>query len=145
MCILNLLPVEPRKQPRRERSGQSLDCRGSGVAVFLRNVLELSHLSVPAVSSFEYLAFKSKSPSQINTVLICRPTKLHPAFIAEIHDHLTSLCSSSSNNIIHGDLNIHIDKPSSSLAADFIQILDCLNLAQYVDAPPHTRSTLWTW
>lgn len=38
-----------------------------------------------------------------------------------------------------GDLNIHIDNPSSPLAAEYIEILDCLNLTQDVDAPTHTR------
>ena len=113
--------------------------RGGGLAVIYRDTLKLSPLSLPDVSSFEYLAFKSKPPSKINAVLIYRPPKPHPSFITEIHDLLTSLCSLSSNNIILGDMNIHIDNPSSPLAADFLHVLDCLNLTQHVDAPTHTR------
>lgn len=73
------------------------------------------------------------------TVFIYRAPKPHSAFIVELHDLLTSLCSPSSSNIILGDMNIHIDNPSSPLAADFFHILDCLNLTQHVDAPTHTR------
>ena len=36
-------------------------------------------------------------------------------------------------------MNIHIENPSSPLAADFLHVLDCLNLTQHVDAPTHTR------
>lgn len=36
-------------------------------------------------------------------------------------------------------MNIHIDNPSSLLAADFLNIPDCLYLTQHVDAPTHTR------
>lgn len=85
------------------------------------------------------LAFKSKPPSKINAVLIYRPPKPHPSFIAEFHDLLTSLCSLSSNNIIVSDMNNHIDNPSSPMTADFLNVLDCLNLTQHVDCPTHTR------
>lgn len=57
----------------------------------------------------------------------------------KIHDLFTSLCSLSSNNIILGDKNIHIENPSSPLVAEFLNVLDCLNLTQHVDAPTHTR------
>lgn len=36
-------------------------------------------------------------------------------------------------------MNIHIDNLSSPLAVEFLNVLDCLNLTQYVDAPTHTR------
>lgn len=56
--------------------------RGGGLAVIYRDTLKLSLLSLPDVSSFEYLAFKSKPLSKINAVLIYRPPKPHPSFIA---------------------------------------------------------------
>lgn len=82
-------------------------------------------------------------PSNINAVLIYRPPKPHPSFTAEIHDLLTSLCSLSSNNIILGGMNIHSENPSSPLAADFLNVLDCLNLTQHVDAPTHSITLLF--
>ena len=113
--------------------------RGGGLPVIHRDALKLSPLSLPDVSSFEYLAFKSNLPSKINTVLIYRPPKPHPSVIAETHDLFTSLCSPSSSTIILGHMNIHIENPSSPLAAEFLNVLDCLNLTQHVDAPTHTR------
>lgn len=57
----------------------------------------------------------------------------------EIHDLLTTLCTTSANIIILGDFNIHVDTPSCHLAAEFLHLLDCLNLTQYVVVPTHTR------
>ena len=60
-------------------------------------------------------------------------------FIPEISDLLTTLCTTSANIIILGDLNIHVDTPSCHFAADFLQLLDSLNLQQHVDVPTHSR------
>ena len=57
----------------------------------------------------------------------------------EIHDLLTTLCTTSAHIIILGDFNIHVDTPSCHLAAEFLHLLDCLNLTQYVVVPTHTR------
>lgn len=37
------------------------------------------------------------------------------------------------------NMNIHVDTPSYHLAAEFLQLLDCLNLKQRVDVPTHSR------
>lgn len=51
----------------------------------------------------------------------------------------TTFCTSSADVIILGDMNIHVDTPSSPFAAEFLQLLDCFNLNQLVDVPTHTR------
>ncbi len=48
-------------------------------------------------------------------------------------------CMISTNIIILGDFNIHVDTPSCHFAAEFMQLLDCLNLQQHVDVPTHFR------
>ncbi|KAI2645457.1 RNA-directed DNA polymerase from mobile element jockey [Labeo rohita] len=44
-----------------------------------------------------------------------------------------------SSNIILGDFNIHVNNLSCPFAKEFLQVLDCLNLKQYVDVPTHDK------
>lgn len=113
--------------------------RGGGLAIIHRNELELSPLPLPVLSSFECLGFKCKPPLPLTILLIYRPPKPNSAFIPEMHDLLSTLCATSANIIILGDLNIHVDTPSCHYAAEFLHLLDCLNLTQHVDVPTHTR------
>lgn len=116
-----------------------LSGRGGGLAVLHRSDLKLTPLSLPELSTFECLAFRCKPPITMTILLIYRPPKQNSAFIAEINEFLTSLCTTSANIVILGDLNIHIDTPSCHLAVDFLQLLDGLNLKQHVDVPTHNR------
>ena len=113
--------------------------RGGGLAVVYRSNFDLSPLPLPAYSSFECLAFKCKPSCSFTILLVYRPPKPNPAFIPEIHDILTALCTTSANIIILGDFNIHVDTPSYHLAAEFLHLLDCLTLTQHVVVPTHTR------
>ncbi len=112
---------------------------GGGLVIIHTQNLELSALPLPTLSSFECLAFKCKSPFPITILLIYRPPKQNSVFISDLHDLLTTLCTISTNIIILGDFNIHVDTPSCHFAAEFLQLLDCLNLQQHVDVPTHFR------
>lgn len=112
---------------------------GGGLAVIHRQDLELSPISLPTTSSCECLAFKCKPPFPMTVLLIYRPPKPNPAFIPEMSDLFTTLCTTSANTIILGDINIHVDTPSCHFATDFLQLLDTLNLQQHVDVPTHSR------
>lgn len=111
---------------------------GGSLAVIHWQKLELSPLSLPTLSSFECLAFKRKPPFCV-TILIYWPPKPNSVFISEMHDLLTTLCTTSANIIILWDCNIHVDTPSCHFAAKFLQLLDCLNLQQHVDVPTYSR------
>lgn len=50
-----------------------------------------------------------------------------------------SLCSTSTNVVILGDFNIHVDSPSCLLGAEFMQMLDCLSLKQHIGVPTYTK------
>ncbi|GAA6217694.1 uncharacterized protein LOC106525272 [Lates japonicus] len=52
-----------------------------------------------------------------------------------MHELLSSFCTTSSSVLLLGDLNIHVDTPSSHSAAEFLGLLDCLNLRQIVEVP----------
>uniref|UniRef100_A0A1A8CGX9 Reverse transcriptase domain-containing protein n=1 Tax=Nothobranchius kadleci TaxID=1051664 RepID=A0A1A8CGX9_NOTKA len=47
--------------------------------------------------------------------------------------------ATSSNIVVHGDFNIHVDSPSSPMTVKFLKLLDCVNMKQHVDRPTHTR------
>ena len=113
--------------------------RGGGLAIIHRAELKLSPLQMPDLSSMECLAFKCKHPYPMTVLLIYRPPKPNSSFIPEISDLLTSLCSISTNIVIVGDLNIHVDNPSCLFAADFLNVLECLGLQQHVEVPTHTK------
>ena len=114
--------------------------RCGGLAVIQRQDLELSPILLPKTSSCECLAFTCKPPPLPMTVLLIhRPPKPNSTVIPEISDLLTTLCITSANTIILEDFNIHVDTPSGHSAADFLQLLDSLNLQQTVDAPTHSR------
>jgi len=100
------------------------------------NSLRLNALKL---SSFECLAFKSKPPSTVLFLLIYRPPKPNSSFIPEMSNLLETLCTSSADVITLGDMNIHVDSSSCRFAAEFLQLLDCFNFKQLVDAPTHIR------
>ena len=75
----------------------------------------------------------------MTVLLIYRPPKPNSVFIPEMSDLLTTLCTTSASTIILGDFNIDVDTPSCHSAADFLQLLDSLNLQPRVDSPTHSR------
>ncbi len=52
------------------------------------------------------------------------------------------LCNLFQYNNTFGDFNIHVNNPSCHFATEFLQLLDCLNLRQYVDVPTHTKGNI---
>ena len=112
--------------------------RGGGLAIIHRAEIK-SPLPMPEFSSMECLAFKCKPPYSMTVLLIYRPPKPNPSFLPEISDLLTSLCTRSTNIVIVGDLNIHVDNPSCQFAADFLSMLECLGLQQHVEVPTHIK------
>lgn len=112
--------------------------RGGGLAVIFRQGLKVTPITLPVTSSCECLAFKCKPPFPMTVLLIYRPPKQNSAFIPEMSDDLTTLCTTSTNTIILGDIHIHADTPSRQPAAKFLQMLESLNLHQHVNVPTHS-------
>ncbi len=115
--------------------------RGGGLAVIYRSQLDLSPLALPELYTFECLAFNfNRKPSlPLTVLLIYRPPKSNSCFISELYNLLLNFCATSSNIVILGDFNIHVNNPSCHFATEFLQLLDCLNLRQYVDVPTHIK------
>ncbi|KAM3604518.1 uncharacterized protein V6R79_012350 [Siganus canaliculatus] len=114
--------------------------RGGGLAIFYRPDLDLFPLPLPTYTTFEALAFSCKPPWSMTLLLIYRPPpKPKASFFQEFQDLLTALCASTSNLVILGDINIHLNNPSCPSASDFLQLLDCFKLTQHVHDPTHLK------
>uniref|UniRef100_A0AAQ5ZK56 Reverse transcriptase domain-containing protein n=1 Tax=Amphiprion ocellaris TaxID=80972 RepID=A0AAQ5ZK56_AMPOC len=110
-----------------------------GLAVIYRSDIRLTPVPVPNTSTFECLAFKCEYPTRVTVILIYRPPKPNSLFLSEIHDLLMSFCSTTTNILILGDFNIHVDSSSNHTVEEFLQVLDCFDLKQHVDVPTHDR------
>lgn len=112
---------------------------GGGLVVIHSKIWNCHHSPLPKLSTFECLAVKCKHPRSITILLIYWPLKQHPGLITEMHEFLSTFCTSLSRVFILGDLNIHVDTPSNHFAAEFLELLDCLNLKQNVEVPTHIK------
>ncbi|CAL1572399.1 unnamed protein product [Knipowitschia caucasica] len=63
------------------------------------------------------------------------PPKTCTSFLSDFTDFYTQLSSISPSVLFLGDFNIHVDNPHSKCTADFLDILNCLNLMQHVNSP----------
>ena len=114
--------------------------RGGGLAVIHRCELHISPVTIPNLSSFECLVFTCTKPHPLRVILVYRPPKpRHPSFMSDLSELFMSFCTTSNNVVILGDFNIHVDSPSSQYTAELTQLLDTLNLKQYVATPTHTK------
>ena len=102
--------------------------RGGGLAILHRKSWKVSSVTVPASHSFESLAIQMNGPTPTILVTIYRPPKPNKDFIDEFATLLTHICSLSSNIILLGDANIHMDNVNHTLTKDFISCLDSFGL-----------------
>ena len=63
-------------------------------------------------------------------------------FINDITDHLTSLLLATTNNVILGDFNIHINDMSSNDVVIFNDILMALGLTKHVTTITHAKGNI---
>ena len=60
-------------------------------------------------------------------------------FTDQLSDYLLDLLSDTSNHIITGDFNIHVNDPSDVDAAVLLDTMSALGLKQHVDIPTHNK------
>ena len=63
-------------------------------------------------------------------------------FIDDITDHLASLLLATTNNIITGDFNVHINDMSSNDAVIFKDTLTALGITQHVTTSTHAKGNI---
>ncbi len=98
-----------------------------------------SPLSLGEFSTFENLGFILNNKLPILCVLIYRPPKFIFGFIQEFSDFLSDIILKHDRVLILGDFNIDMCCPASSLASEFINLLQSCNLTQSVKQPSHVK------
>ena len=63
-------------------------------------------------------------------------------FINDVTDHLITLLSTATNNIILGDFNMHINDTNSNDACTFLDTFTALGLTQYVTMSTHAKGNI---
>ena len=63
-------------------------------------------------------------------------------FIDDVTDHLITLLSTATNNIILGDFNMHINDINSNDACTFLDTLTALGLTQHVTMSTHVKGNI---
>ena len=63
-------------------------------------------------------------------------------FINDVTDHLITLLSTATNNIISGDFNMHINDSNSNDACTFIDTFTALGLTQHVITSTHVKGNI---
>lgn len=116
-----------------------LSGRGGGVAVIYRNDFKCTPIYFSNVTAFEHLAFTVNSKVQVLILIIYRPPRPNSAFIQEFSEFLSHFMSKFDKVLILGDFNIHVCCPTQTLARDFIDTLESLNLTQVIHEPTHSK------
>ena len=111
---------------------------GGGLACIFSDNFKFKFLSLGKVTSFEYQASILDNQSPVLMISIYRPPKSSKAlFLTEISD-LLSICSTDYDRILlTGDLNLHIDIASDTVAMSFLQLLHSFDFTQHVTGPTH--------
>ncbi|KAI5085635.1 hypothetical protein C0J45_2211, partial [Silurus meridionalis] len=113
--------------------------RGGGLAILYKEKLKVSQLTLSTYSSFESIAIKINGAIPTILTTIYRPPKSNNAFLTELSELLTHLCSISPNVILLGDFNIHIDNTSNAVTSEFLSCLDCFGIQQFNTLPTHIK------
>ncbi len=99
----------------------------------------LSPVAAPLFNSFECLVLTISESFSTAIVIVCRPPKANKDFLSEFAELLSFLCLKFERTLIQGDFNIHMDKKDSTLTKDFLSLLECFDLNQFVDCFTHNK------
>lgn len=94
------------------------------------------HLA-PPTPFFEHIVLKLPGPSPFILSVLYRPPKPNPSFLQDFSDLLLHLSTISPSILLLGDLNLHLDDPTSRPAQDFLDILNHSNFTQHINFPTH--------
>ena len=114
--------------------------RGGGIALIYQSFLKVAVISLPTFSSFEALCVNfSVSNFSCSLLTVYRPPSLSTCtFISEFSSVLENLASTSSELLITGDFNYHVDCTSDPTVSQFLSLLDAFDLTQLITFPTHS-------
>ena len=113
---------------------------GGGVATIYRSSLKASKISFPVFTSFESMVtnFCTSSGSFLVATIYRPPSSSLATFMTEFSTFLSDLCTRSSNPLISGDFNLHIDDNNGPYVLPFLLLLESFGLKQHVSFPTHS-------
>ena len=121
--------------------------KGGGLALIHSSTSEVKLVAKGQTRSFEYVTWSLTIKRKTITVtgIYYPPPKdkiTNGMFIDDITEHLASLLPVTTNNIIMGDFNMHINDMSSNGAIIFKDTLTALGLTQHVTTSTHAMSNI---
>ena len=135
------------KDTYRIQSAHHQNGRGGGLALIHRSTCDAKLVAKGQTRSFEYATWLlvMKKKNIIVTGIYHPPPKntiTNRIFINDITDHLISLLSTATNNIILGDFNMHINDSNSNDACIFKDTFTTLSLTQHVTTSTHVKGNI---
>ena len=119
--------------------------RGGGIAILVRDGLHIGVNDIHAFNSFEYMDVTiSSSATSFHLVVLYRPppnnkNKLTSSlFFNDFSSLLEILTVGSTQLLLTGDFNVHVDVVNDRDAVKILNLLDTYNLQQHVREPTHT-------
>lgn len=120
--------------------------KGGGVAVFYRSCYKKKPITLPQITTFEYVS--NRFTIGLNSVVILavyRPGSDRPtsSFYEEFSVVLEILLLESCTVIVGGDFNIHVQNLEDADMRKFMDLLDTYSMTQHVIGKTHSaHSTL---
>ncbi|KAJ1188596.1 hypothetical protein NDU88_005355 [Pleurodeles waltl] len=127
---------EGYKIARRDRSNKP----GGGIAIVHKNTIRVSTSSHDTINSTDHLHFKIHI--NVNTTLrgtlVYRSKGPRPHLCSDIADTISTQALASTDYILLGDLNFHLENTNDINTTNLIDNLDNLGLKQLITSPTHT-------
>ena len=135
------------KDTYRIQSAHHQNGRGGGLALIHRSTCNTKLIAQGQTRSFEYATWQlTTKKNNITVTGIYHPpptnTITNRMFIDDVTDHLMTLLSTATNNIILGDFNMHINDINSNGACTFLDTFTALGLTQHVTMSTHVKGNI---
>ena len=123
-----------------------VDCKGGGIGLHSSDYLQINNLNHYNLTSPQYITCTIASSQHSCTISLlgcyqAPPSKITTAsdavFINQLGILLEEIIPDAGNLIILGDINIQVDKPDEVIPHDYLQMIEALDLEQFVTFPTH--------
>ena len=124
------------------RIANRTDRYGGGIIVIYKSDISFSKEIIQEHLSFENLKTNIElNNQQISLICIYRPSSDNRKriFMNEFQDYIGDIVLKTERFLIIGDFNLHIDNALDSHAAQFLELLESLNLTQRIKEPTHEK------
>ena len=135
------------KDTYRIQSAHHQNGRGGGLALIHRSKNDTKLIAHGQTRSFKYATWQlTTKKNNITITGIHHPPPKNAItngmFIDDITEHLITLLSTATNNIILGDFNMHINDANSNDTCTFMDTFTALGLTQHVTMSTHVKGNI---